>query len=221
MSLFGLISTAPGRPALLTPHQAKYIAHDLTAQHVGGGLERLSLALFNASVDLNPHQIEAAVFLPGSHTPDHGLLAENLLREMGPIGNQLVLLVGSRGSGKTQVLRQIGRSLGVEPLNLGLQLGARLAATPVIDRGFSTSELLRDLASHVPKSTPLLLDNLELLFGTALQINPLGLIKQIAHARQVIAVWPGELSNERLVYADINHPEHRDYSSDGVLVMAI
>ena len=38
MSLFGLISTAPGRPALLTPHQAKYIAHDLTAQHGGGAL---------------------------------------------------------------------------------------------------------------------------------------------------------------------------------------
>lgn len=46
----------------LTPHQAKYIAHDLTLQHAGGGLERLSQALFNASVDLNPHQIEAAVF---------------------------------------------------------------------------------------------------------------------------------------------------------------
>ena len=36
MSLFELISTAPGRPALLTLHQAKYIAHDLTAQHGGG-----------------------------------------------------------------------------------------------------------------------------------------------------------------------------------------
>ena len=36
MSLFGLISTAPGRFALLTPHQAKYIAHDLTANHGGG-----------------------------------------------------------------------------------------------------------------------------------------------------------------------------------------
>lgn len=36
----------------LTPHQAKYIAHDLTLQH--GGLDRLSQTLFNASVDLNP-----------------------------------------------------------------------------------------------------------------------------------------------------------------------
>ena len=55
----------------LTPHQAKYIAHDLTLQHAGGGLERLSQALFNASVDLNPHQIEAAV----SARSKQGLLA--------------------------------------------------------------------------------------------------------------------------------------------------
>jgi hypothetical protein len=47
---------------LLPPHQAKYIAHDLTLQHAGGGLERLSQTFFNACVDLNPHQIEAAVF---------------------------------------------------------------------------------------------------------------------------------------------------------------
>jgi hypothetical protein len=39
---------------LLTPHQAKYIAHDLTQQHAGGGIDRLSQALFYASMDLNP-----------------------------------------------------------------------------------------------------------------------------------------------------------------------
>ena len=78
MSLFGLISTAPGRPALLTPHQAKYIAHDLTLQHAGGGLERLSQALFNASVDLNPHQIEAAVFALRSPLSKGVLLADEV-----------------------------------------------------------------------------------------------------------------------------------------------
>ena len=62
MRLFGLISTAPGRFALLTPHKAKHTAQDLTLQHAGGRLPRLSRALFNASAYLNPHQIEAAMF---------------------------------------------------------------------------------------------------------------------------------------------------------------
>jgi SNF2-related domain/Helicase conserved C-terminal domain len=62
----------------LTPHQAKYIAHDLTLQHSGGGIGRLSQALFNASVDLNPHQIEAAVFALRSPLSKGVLLADEV-----------------------------------------------------------------------------------------------------------------------------------------------
>lgn len=63
---------------LLTAHQAKYIAHDLTLQHAGGGIERLGQALFNASVDLNPHQIEAAVFALRSPLSKGVLLADEV-----------------------------------------------------------------------------------------------------------------------------------------------
>ncbi len=45
----------------LTPHHAKYYAYDLT-RRAASGMDRLSMALFDASVDLNPHQIEAALF---------------------------------------------------------------------------------------------------------------------------------------------------------------
>ena len=45
----------------LTPHHAKYFAYDLT-RCAPSGLDRLSMSLFDASVDLNPHQIEAALF---------------------------------------------------------------------------------------------------------------------------------------------------------------
>jgi hypothetical protein len=63
---------------LITPHQAKYIAHDLTLQHSGGGIDRLGQALFNASVDLNPHQIEAAVFALRSPLSKGVLLADEV-----------------------------------------------------------------------------------------------------------------------------------------------
>lgn len=63
---------------LLTDHQAKYLAHALTLQHAGGGVDRLSQALFNASVDLNPHQIEAAVFALRSPLSKGVLLADEV-----------------------------------------------------------------------------------------------------------------------------------------------
>lgn len=47
---------------LTTPYHAKLFAHDLTRRSADDGADRLSSALSDAQVDLNPHQIEAALF---------------------------------------------------------------------------------------------------------------------------------------------------------------
>jgi len=146
---------------------------------------------------------------------------ENRISEIADFNSKLILLVGlSRGS-RIQLLHQLGAKLHIEPLNVGLELGRRLAATPNNMRGFSAGELLREIADEKRTDDPLLLDNLELLFQPSLQINPLDLIRQLAHSRRVVAVWPGELRGDRLVYADMSHPEHRDYSRTGVVVLEI
>ncbi|EIZ1315913.1 DEAD/DEAH box helicase [Vibrio parahaemolyticus] len=46
----------------ITPYHAKYFAHELTIRHAENGVDKLSQSLFDASVDLNPHQIHAALF---------------------------------------------------------------------------------------------------------------------------------------------------------------
>lgn len=45
----------------LTEYHAKHLAHDLTKQAPLGVEDQLSMSLVDASVDLNPHQIEAAM----------------------------------------------------------------------------------------------------------------------------------------------------------------
>ena len=144
-----------------------------------------------------------------------------LLSEIDDLNSKLVLLVGASHSGKTKLLRELGTKLNIEPLNVGLELGRRLAATPINKRGFSAGELLREIADKERTDDPLLLDKLELLFEKSLQINPLDLVKRLAHSKRVVAVWPGELRGDRLIYADMSHPEHRDYSLDGVVVFEI
>jgi ERCC4-related helicase len=47
---------------MITNYHAKYFAYELTKQASGDNVDRLSTSLFDASVDLNPHQIEAALF---------------------------------------------------------------------------------------------------------------------------------------------------------------
>ena len=61
----------------LTAHHAKYYAHDLT-RLAPDGMARLSMALFDAAVDLNPHQIEAALFVLESPLSKGALLADEV-----------------------------------------------------------------------------------------------------------------------------------------------
>ena len=61
----------------ITPHHAKYYAHELTRQG-GEGVGRLSRSLFDACVDLNPHQIEAALFAVRSPVSKGVLLADEV-----------------------------------------------------------------------------------------------------------------------------------------------
>jgi hypothetical protein len=46
-----------------TPYHAKYLAHELTKRVSADNAEKLSQSLCNATVDLNPHQVEAAFLL--------------------------------------------------------------------------------------------------------------------------------------------------------------
>jgi hypothetical protein len=60
-----------------TAYHAKYFAHELTRQS-GSGLEQLRHSLFDAAVDLNPHQIEAALFALRSPLSKGVLLADEV-----------------------------------------------------------------------------------------------------------------------------------------------
>src|SRR5436190_18686663 len=46
----------------MTDFHAKYIAHELTRRCASDSVEKLASVLSDAQVDLNPHQIEAALF---------------------------------------------------------------------------------------------------------------------------------------------------------------
>ena len=63
---------------MLTPYHSKYLAHDLTKLAPPGAEDQLSMSLFDASVDLNPHQIEAAMFALQSPLVEGAILADEV-----------------------------------------------------------------------------------------------------------------------------------------------
>ena len=62
----------------ITDYHAKYFAHELTKRCPSNSLEKLSATLSNAQVDLNPHQIEAALFAFRSPLSKGAILADEV-----------------------------------------------------------------------------------------------------------------------------------------------
>ena len=68
---------------MITDYHAKYFAYELTKRCASDSLEKLSSTLSNAQVDLNPHQIEAALFAFRSPLSKGAILADEVgLREI-------------------------------------------------------------------------------------------------------------------------------------------
>ena len=62
----------------LTPYHAKYFAHELTKRCPSDSVEKLAEALVDAQVDLNPHQVEAALFAFRSPLSKGAVLADEV-----------------------------------------------------------------------------------------------------------------------------------------------
>ncbi len=62
----------------ITPYHAKYLAFNLTRRFPPGSDEKLTGAVASAQVDLNPHQVDAALFAFGSPLSKGALLADEV-----------------------------------------------------------------------------------------------------------------------------------------------
>jgi ERCC4-related helicase len=63
---------------MITDFHAKYFAHELSRRHSAGDSEKLAGALLDAQVDLNPHQLEAALFAFKSPLSKGAILADEV-----------------------------------------------------------------------------------------------------------------------------------------------
>ena len=146
---------------------------------------------------------------------------DHLVEDISGLNSKLVLLIGPPHSGKSNLLGQLSARRQTRLLSVGAALGRELLTVPSTRRHLQAADILKDLADEFSCHGLLLMDNIELLFDQTLQLSPLDLLKRHAHARRVIAVWPGDLREDRLSYATTGHPEHQDYGVDGLVPFKI
>ena len=59
------------------------------------------------------------------------------------------------------------------------------------------------------------------MFDVALQQDPLRLLESISRNQTMIVFWNGNIINNRLVYAEQDHPEYRTYDTTNLLIIEI
>ena len=61
-----------------SPHQLAYFAHQLTRRAAASSMDAMAGALLDAQVDLNPHQIDAAMFATSNPLARGAILADEV-----------------------------------------------------------------------------------------------------------------------------------------------
>ncbi|MES9933569.1 MAG: BREX-3 system P-loop-containing protein BrxF [Candidatus Sedimenticola sp. PURPLELP] len=133
--------------------------------------------------------------------------------------HRLVLLVGETGSGKTSVLRDVAEDLDTSVININLAVSSELLELTDKQRSLRLSGILDQIADKA--QSPVVLDNLEILFDKDLKQDPLRLLQGISRNHAVVASWNGTTIGGRLSYAETGHPEYRSYNSVDALIVSM
>lgn len=131
--------------------------------------------------------------------------------------HRLVLLVGEPGSGKTKILQSVAKDCATSILNINLRLSSKLLELSPRQRILQVPLVLNQIVEQMP--SPIVLDNLEILFDKNLQQDPLRLLQGLSRNQTVIASWNGSFDDRKLYYAESGHPEYRSYESVDTLIV--
>ncbi len=134
--------------------------------------------------------------------------------------NRLVLLAGPGESGKTSLLRQVSDLRGCPFVNVNLKLSQSLLGLPRSKRPRQVDRIFGELIDDC-EGDLVVLDDLEVLFDTALQLDPLRLLKLHSRNKTLVASWNGKFQDGVLSYAEPDHPEYKSYRDVDVVVVPV
>ena len=141
------------------------------------------------------------------------LLPDDIFRAAGQaqeLYHRLVLLVAPAGAGKTAILRSVAEARKLPFLNVNLEVSSRMLDLTGRQRAIRAGKVLREIVDGT-QGSPVLLDNIEILFDQSLKQDPLRLLKDVARSRTVVASWNGTMDDRGLTYAQPDHPEYQHY----------
>ncbi len=149
-----------------SPHQLTYFAHQLTRRAAADSMDRMAGALLDAQVDLNPHQIDAALFATSNPLSRGVILAD----EVG-LGKTIEagLLIAQRWAERKR------RILIITPANLRKQwhqeLADKFGISASIIEAKSYRQAIKDGASNPFDSPSVLICSYQFASGKAKEVQ--------------------------------------------------
>lgn len=141
------------------------------------------------------------------------------LSDAGQSYYKLVLLVGGAHSFSANTMVALAGALDAEQTNVGLEMSRALLSLSPRQRRLRAADVFGEIVRN--KKGPVFLVNLEVLFDRDLQQDPLRLLQSVSRNQFIVASWNGIVSSGRLLYAEPEHPEYRNYDSAGVQIVAM
>lgn len=132
---------------------------------------------------------------------------------------RLVVIAGAPGSGKTALTQELSKTHGYPILNVNLELSKRLLDLTRVQRARQAEKFLKEIIASV-EGNVVILDNIELLFDTSLELEPLRLLQGASRNRTIIATWNGSFNNNTLMYAEPGHPEFVQFKQVEAIVVS-
>ena len=131
---------------------------------------------------------------------------------------RLVILAGPPTSGKTAALQAVAGNLGTQLVNVNLELSKKMLELTRTQRSRQVERLLKEVIAAAPGEV-VLLDNLEILFDTSLEVEPLRLLQVSSRNRTIVASWNGSFQGGTLAYAEPGHPEFIQFKQTEAVVI--
>ncbi len=133
---------------------------------------------------------------------------------------RLVILAGVPGSRKTAALQSIAQKGGCQVVNVNLELSKKMLELTRTQRSRQVERLLKEVIAAVPGEV-VLLDNLEILFDTGLEVEPLRMLQVSSRNRTIVASWSGTYVGGTLTYAEPGHPEFVQFKKVDAVVIPV
>ena len=131
----------------------------------------------------------------------------------------LVLLVGQSGTGKSAILYKIAKELSASVININLTISSKLLDLTSKQRILRLPSVLDEICSS--KKSPVILDNIEVLFDKNLMQDPLRILQSISRNHIVLSSWNGTFLKNKLLYAESWHHEFKIYEDIDALIIDI